>query len=71
MTDTPTAYVLPDAQALDGTEHIVISQSGNLRRVALSAVANLTPTALILPSVDPHISGALWNNAGTVTVSSG
>lgn len=27
--------------------------------------------ALILPSADPHVVGALWNNAGTITVSAG
>jgi len=71
MTDTPSQIVLPDAAALDGTEHIIISQSGDLRRVTLATLANLTPTALILPSSDPHVVGALWNNSGTVTVSSG
>lgn len=30
-----------------------------------------TGGALILPSADPHVVGALWNNAGTVTVSAG
>lgn len=66
-----STIILADAAALDGTEYIEISQSGNWRRVQLSKVANLTPTALILPIVDPHIVGALWNNAWTVTVSSG
>ena len=27
--------------------------------------------AIVLPTADPHIVGALWNNAGTVTVSAG
>lgn len=27
--------------------------------------------SLILPTADPHIAGALWNNSGTVTVSAG
>ena len=71
MADTPTAIVLADAGALDGTEHITISQSGDLRRTTLAAIANLTPSALILPIADPHVSGALWNNAGTPTISSG
>lgn len=70
MAETP-AFLAPDAATLDGTEHILISQSGNVRRVLLSSLANLTPTALILPSSDPHVVGALWNNSGTVTVSGG
>jgi hypothetical protein len=27
--------------------------------------------AIILPATDPHVAGALWNNAGTITVSAG
>jgi len=27
--------------------------------------------AIILPTADPHIVGALWNDAGTITVSAG
>ena len=71
MADTNSSFQLPDAAALDGTEHVEISQSGDRRRVLLSTLVNLSPTALILPSADPHVSGAIWNNAGTVTVSSG
>jgi len=71
MVDTPTAIVLADAVALDGTEHITISQAGDLRRTTLAALANLTPSALILPILDPHVNGAQWNNAGTPTISSG
>jgi len=26
---------------------------------------------IILPAADPEVVGALWNNAGTVTVSAG
>lgn len=66
-----SAFVVPDAAPLDSTERLVISQAENVRRVLLSSVANLTPTALIIPIADPHVNGALWNNAGTVTVSSG
>ena len=71
MTDTPSQIVLPDAAGLDGTEHVIIGQAGDLRRTTLGAIANITPTALILPSSDPHVVGAIWNNSGTVTVSSG
>jgi len=27
--------------------------------------------ALILPVADPHVVGALWNNAGVITISAG
>ncbi|MFC3206871.1 hypothetical protein [Aquamicrobium soli] len=26
---------------------------------------------IILPTTDPHVAGALWNSAGTITVSAG
>ena len=70
MAETP-AFVVPDAQLPDGSEHVLVSQNGNVRRMLLSDIANLTPAALKLPTVDPHVSGALWNNNGTVSVSAG
>lgn len=27
--------------------------------------------ALILPTADPHIAGAVWNNAGVLAISAG
>lgn len=69
MADTPSALALPDAVTLDGTEHVIISQSGNQRRALLTQVWK--PTALILPTADPHVVGALWNNAGVITISAG
>lgn len=27
--------------------------------------------AIILPTADPLVAGALWNNAGTITISAG
>jgi len=71
MSDTPSAIVAPTATALDGTEHITISQSGNTRSVQLSSLRAMIAAALILPTADPHILGALWNNAGTITISAG
>ena len=41
-----------------------ISASGN---VNLSGTANI----IIIPTVDPGVAGAIWNNAGTVEVSAG
>ena len=32
---------------------------------------NGTTTPLVLPTSDPLIAGAIWNNSGTVTVSAG
>lgn len=71
MADSPSQISLPAAQApLDGTEHIIVSQSGNLRTATLAQIFN-KPAALILPTADPHVVGALWNNAGTITISAG
>lgn len=71
MTDTPSAFVLAPATALDGTEHMVVSQSGTERTTPLSALRAMVAAALIFPTVDPHIAGAWWDNAGTLTKSSG
>jgi len=30
-----------------------------------------TATALIIPTSDPGVAGAIWNNAGTLAVSAG
>lgn len=74
MADAVSAIVVPDAVTLDGSEHIMVSQSGNLRRVLISTLLNLSSgssLALILPTADPHVVGALWNNSGTITISAG
>jgi hypothetical protein len=71
MADSPSAFVLPTAQALDGTEHIEISQAGNLRSTPLSAFRTMVAANFILPTADPHVVGALWNSAGTITISAG
>lgn len=41
-----------------------ISASGN---ATLSGTANV----IIIPSVDPAVAGAIWNNSGTLEVSAG
>ena len=71
MADTPSAIVAPTATALDGTEHVLISQSGTSRSVPLSSFRAMVAASFILPTVDPHVVGALWNNAGTITISAG
>ena len=71
MADTPSAIVAATATALDGTEHVLISQSGTSRSVALSSFRAMVAAQLIFPTVDPHVAGAWWDNAGTLTKSSG
>lgn len=71
MADTPSAIVLATAAALDGTEHIEVSQSGNMRTTPLSSLRAMVAAALVFPTADPHIVGAWWDNAGTLTKSSG
>lgn len=41
-----------------------LSASGN---ATLSGTANV----IIIPTVDPAVAGAIWNNAGTLAVSAG
>ncbi len=38
MADTPSQFVAPVAQVLDGTEHLLMSQSGNVRLSTTGAV---------------------------------
>lgn len=71
MADTPSAIVAATAAALDGTEHISVSQSGNIRSAPLTAVRTMVAAALVLPTADPHVVNALWNNGGTITISAG
>lgn len=69
MADSSFPY--PDAVTLDGTEHVLIGQSGNYRRVLLSTLIAMTLTKLTFPTADPHVVGSLWSNSGVVTVSAG
>jgi hypothetical protein len=71
MADTPSAFVLAGASTLDGTEHVIISQSGTQRTVALSSLRAMVAASFVLPTADPHVVNALWNNAGTITISAG
>lgn len=71
MPDTPSAIVAPNATALDGTEHFEFSQSGSRRTGPLSALRTMIAAVFVLPIADPHVVGALWNNAGTITISAG
>jgi hypothetical protein len=71
MADTPSAIILNNAVNIAGTEHIMVSQSGNLRRTTLSDVRDMVSAQFVPVTSDPHIAGALWNNAGTLTISAG
>jgi len=41
--------------------------------ITASGAAELTSTAnvLVIPTTDPGVAGAIWNNAGTLSVSAG
>lgn len=71
MADAPSAFIAATAATPDGTEHVLISQSGNIRLSLLSTWRTMIAAVFILPSADPHVVGALWNNAGTITISAG
>lgn len=71
MADTPSAVVAATAASADGTEHILISQSGNIRSLQLSLLRSMIAASFVLPTADPHVVNALWNNAGTITISAG
>jgi len=50
-----------DTSVIGGTLNVV---SGGLIQLQAGA-------ALIFPTADPHVAGAVWNNAGTLTISAG
>jgi len=52
----------------------VTSTAGFVGATTGTVVGNVTGNVtgyIILPAADPEVVGALWNNAGTVTVSAG
>lgn len=46
-----------------GGDELVVASGGK--------ITIQTGGIIVLPSADPHVAGALWNSAGTVTVSAG
>lgn len=50
-------------QETDGGNTIVVASGGKI------SIEN--GGIIILPTADPHVAGALWNSAGTITVSAG
>tara|TARA_R110000772_G_scaffold66908_5_gene148813 strand:- start:8790 stop:8960 length:171 start_codon:yes stop_codon:yes gene_type:complete len=48
----------------------VASTNGFIGATTGDVTGNVTGY-IILPTADPEVAGALWNNAGTITVSAG
>lgn len=54
-----------------GSDELVVDSGGKVT-VASGGTINISNGgAIILPTADPLVAGALWNNAGTITVSAG
>jgi len=81
MTDAPSQFVAPVAQVLDGTEHILVSQSGNVRLTTLGAAKTLSTQlsqnsrsadyTTVLTDAGGHIlHPTADNNARTFTIDS-
>lgn len=70
-----SAFVAPDAQTLDGTEHFLVSQSGSVRRTTVSQLSGFNTqsgTSYTLQSTDNgKIVDCTSASAVTVTVPSG
>ncbi len=52
----------------------VTSTAGFVGATTGNVVGNVTGNVtgyIILPAADPEVVGALWNNAGTITISAG
>lgn len=51
----------------------VTSTNGFVGAVTSTASVSLTGTAnvIVIPTSDPGVAGAIWNNAGTLAVSAG
>lgn len=49
--------------------------TGSVTATTITATGTLTATAtdnvFVVPTSDPGVAGALWNNAGTLSVSAG
>lgn len=52
----------------------VVSENGFSGQVVGNVVGNVTGNVtgyIILPTSNPGVAGALWNNAGTIAISAG
>lgn len=60
---------------LDGIGQLTVFSTAALTLTAgandADAVLVINATPLVIPVADPHVNGAIWNNAGTLTISSG
>ena len=49
--------------------------TGNVTATTISASGNATlsgtANVIIIPTVDPAVAGAIWNNSGTLAISAG
>ena len=55
---------LPDGTTITGDELIPVVQDGVTVKVAASSISSLTPMILAdLPTTDPHVANALWQDA--------
>ena len=62
---SPGGFVGPVTGAVAGAvTATTLSASGN---ATLSGTANV----IIIPTVDPAVAGAIWNNSGTLAISAG
>jgi len=59
-----TGAITVDATFGTATSVTTLSVSGN---TTLSGAANV----IIIPTSDPGVAGAIWNNAGTLAISAG
>ncbi len=72
-TDTTTAHTaLIQAYDVDGAAYktFVTLTNANVPTCNISQPAGAI-LAFVPPTADPHVVGALWNNAGTLTISAG
>lgn len=57
------------------TNGFVGNVTGNVTATTISASGNAslrgTANVVVIPTADPGVAGAIWNNAGTLAVSAG
>jgi len=68
----PDASVARSAQFIDANGNLIAqpptSGQGSIRK---SDDTSASVLLIIFPTADPHVVGAVWNNAGTLTISAG
>jgi hypothetical protein len=70
-TDNSTAADTGLARSAAGVVEVNNGTSGTFRDLKLRSLIMTqgSGSVIILPTADPGVSGALWNNAGTITIS--